>query len=188
MKGLIAKIIFTALCVVAWRPAAGADKVVFEASSPLIVAVGEAFRVEFALNARPDDGSFAPPSFEGFDVLAGPAVSEGSSIQIVNGSMTKSVEYTLTYVLMANSAGNFTVAPAAIAVDGETYRTRSLPIEVVDEGAHRIPAAWRREAPATENRSPGTPKAKHAGGWARTTSCCGPPYRAAPSTRANRCA
>ncbi|HBX90427.1 MAG TPA: hypothetical protein DEH06_03760 [Alistipes sp.] len=135
MKGLIAKIIFAALCVVAWGPAAGADKVVFEASSPLIVAVGEAFRVEFALNARPDDGSFAPPSFEGFDVLAGPAVSEGSSIQIVNGSMTKSVEYTLTYVLMANSAGNFTVAPAAIAVDGETYRTRPLPIEVVDEGA-----------------------------------------------------
>ncbi len=146
MKGLIAKIIFAALCVVAWGPAAGADKVVFEASSPLIVAVGEAFRVEFALNARPDDGSFAPPSFEGFDVLAGPAVSEGSSIQIVNGSMTKSVEYTLTYVLMANSAGNFTVAPAAIAVDGETYRTRPLPIEVVDEGA----------APGSAGAAPGS--------------------------------
>ncbi len=135
MKGLIAKIVLAALCIVAWGPASGADKVVFEASSPLIVAVGEAFRVEFALNAKPDDGSFAPPSFEGFDVLAGPAVSEGSSIRIINGSMTKSVNYTLTYVLVANHAGNLTVAPAAIAVDGETYRTRPLPIEVVDEGA-----------------------------------------------------
>lgn len=134
MKGLIAKIMFATLCVVAWLPAAGAGEVVFEASSPLMVAVGEAFRVEFALNAKPDKESFRAPSFEGFDVLAGPAVSEGSSIRIVNGSMSKSVNYTLTFVLVAQSAGNLTVGEAEIAVDGTTYRTRPLPIEAVDEG------------------------------------------------------
>ena len=134
MKGLIAKIMLATLCAVAWLPAAAADGVLFEASSPLMAAVGEAFRVEFSLNAKPDKESFRAPSFEGFDVLAGPAVSEGSSLQIINGSMTKSVNYTLTYVLVARSAGNLTVAPAEIAVDGQTYRTRPLPIEIVDEG------------------------------------------------------
>jgi len=139
MKGLFAKILLAALCAFAWLPAAGAEGVVFEASSPLMVAVGEAFRVEFALNAKPDKESFEAPSFEGFDVLAGPAVSEGSSIRIINGSMSKSVNYTITYVLVAQSAGNLTVGPAAIAVDGETYHTRPLPIEIVDEGGSASP-------------------------------------------------
>lgn len=133
MKGLIAKIMLATLFAVAALPAAGAEKVVFEASSPLMVAAGEAFRVEFSLNAKPDKESFRAPSFEGFDVLAGPAVSQGSSIQIVNGSMTKSVEYTITYVLLAQNPGNVTIGEAEIAVDGTSYRTRPLPIEIVGE-------------------------------------------------------
>lgn len=132
MKGF-AKIVLAVLCAIGWLPLCAAEKVAFEVSSPLMVTVGEAFRVEFALNANPDSDTFVAPSFEGFDVLAGPAVSKGSSIQIVNGAMTKSVNYTITFVLLAQSAGNATVGPAEIAVDGTTYRTRPLAIEVVGE-------------------------------------------------------
>ena len=98
------------------------------------VAVGEAFRVEFALNAKPDGDTFKAPSFEGFDVLAGPAISQGSSVQIVNGSMTKSVSYTYTFVLLPQAAGNVTIGAAEVKVDGSSYRTRPLPIEIVNEG------------------------------------------------------
>ena len=49
-----------------------AEKVTFEVNVPMIVSVGETFRVEFALNATPDDNSFTAPDFSGFDVLAGP--------------------------------------------------------------------------------------------------------------------
>ena len=94
MRDFVAKISLTALFVLAIFSASAAEKVTFEANSPLTVAVGEAFRVEFALNAKPDGDTFKAPSFEGFDVLAGPAISQGSSVQIVNGSMTKSVSYT----------------------------------------------------------------------------------------------
>lgn len=121
------------LVAVAFR-AFGAEKVTFEANSPLTVAVGEAFRVEFSLNASPDDGSFKAPSFEGFDVIAGPAESRGQSVQIVGGTMTKSINYTITYVLLPQSAGNVTIGAAEIAVDGTTYRTQPLPIEIVNEG------------------------------------------------------
>ena len=93
MRDFVAKISLTALFVLAIFSASAAEKVTFEANSPLTVAVGEAFRVEFALNAKPDGDTFKAPSFEGFDVLAGPAISQGSSVQIVNGSMTKSVSY-----------------------------------------------------------------------------------------------
>ena len=134
MRGFFAKIFLTALPVLAIFSAYAAEKVTFEANSPLTVAVGEAFRVEFALNAKPDEDSFKAPSFEGFDVLAGPAVSQGSSVQIINGSMTKSVSYTYTFVLLPQAAGNVTVGAAEVKVDGTTYRTRPLPVEIVNEG------------------------------------------------------
>ena len=134
MRDFVAKISLTALFVLTIFSASAAEKVTFEANSPLTVAVGEAFRVEFALNAKPDGDTFKAPSFEGFDVLAGPAISQGSSVQIVNGSMTKSVSYTYTFVLLPQAAGNVTIGAAEVKVDGSSYRTRPLPIEIVNEG------------------------------------------------------
>lgn len=135
MRNWIAKIFLTALLTLAAAAGFAAEKVEFTASSPLTVAVGEAFRVEFSLNAKPDKDTFRAPSFEGFEVLAGPAVSHGSMTQLVNGTLTKSVSYTYTFVVMAQAAGNVTVASAEVDVDGTTYRTQSLPIEIVDEGS-----------------------------------------------------
>ena len=110
------------------------EKVTFDVKAPMMVAKGEAVRVEFTLNAKPDDDSFVAPSFEGFDVIAGPAVSQGSSIQIVNGQMTRSSSYTITYVLLPQQEGTFTIGAATARVDKTEYHTKSLPIEVVDEG------------------------------------------------------
>ncbi len=112
----------------------GAGKIVFQASCPLTVAMGEPFRVEFQLNASPEDGSFQSPDFAGFDVIAGPAVSTGYSFSSINGSMTRSVSYTVTYVLMPQKAGNATIGAASIKVDGTEYHTKAQPVEVVNEG------------------------------------------------------
>ena len=119
MRDFIAKISLTALFVLAIFSASAAEKVTFEANSPLTVAVGEPFRVEFALNAQPEPGSFKAPSFEGFDVIAGPAEAQGQSIQIVNNSMTRVVNYTITYVLVPQGAGNVTVGAAEVTVEDD---------------------------------------------------------------------
>ena len=108
--------------------------VTFQTNAPMIVGVGEAFRVEFDLNAKPDDKSFVAPSFEGFSVLAGPSVSHGSSMQIVNGSVSKSFNYTISYVLQASKQGELSIGVATIAVDGKSYSTRKTPIEVRQNG------------------------------------------------------
>ena len=134
MRDFVAKISLTALFVLAIFSASAAEKVTFEANSPLMVAVGEAFRVEFMLNAEPDADSFKAPSFEGFDVIAGPSVSTGSSIQYINGSISKSFSYGITYVLLPQAAGNVTIGAAEAKVDGTAYRTKPLPIEIVNEG------------------------------------------------------
>lgn len=111
------------------------DKVSFTVNAPMIASVGEAFRVEFELNAKPDSDSFVPPTFENFEVLAGPSVSQGSSVQIINGQMTKSVSYAITYVLQPQKAGTFAIASATIGVKKKSYTTQRTMIEVRD-GAH----------------------------------------------------
>ena len=143
MRDFLSKISLTGLLLLVVTTAWGAGKVSFEASSPLTVSVGEAFRVEFSLNASPDDDTFKAPLFEGFDVLAGPVLSTGSSVQIVNGSMTRSVSVTYTFVLLPQAAGNVTIGAAEVAVDGTVYRTDPLPVEIVDEGT----AAQQRQSP-----------------------------------------
>ena len=111
-----------------------AEAVSFTAQAPMIVAAGEPFKVAFQLNAKPEGDSFKAPSFEGFEVIAGPAVSQSSSMQFINGSVTSTQEYIYTYVLLPRAAGNYTVGEASVRVGGTEYRTRPVPVEVRTEG------------------------------------------------------
>ena len=108
------------------------EQVSFSVNAPMIASVGEPFRIEFELNAKPDSDSFVPPAFDNFDVVAGPSVSQGSSVQIINGEMTRSVSYAITYVLMPQSVGTFAIAPATIGVKKKSYTTQRTMIEVRD--------------------------------------------------------
>lgn len=135
MSVFFRKIALTLALAAAVLCASAAEDVVFEVRSPMIVASGETFRVEFSVNADPDKGTFRAPAFEGFDVLAGPSQSTSRNFQIINGQSKSSYNVSYIYVLVAQGAGNHTIAPAEIEVGGKTYRTRPLPIEVVDESA-----------------------------------------------------
>lgn len=139
--------------------AAVAQKVSFEVDAPRVVGVGEAFRIEFSVNAKPDN--FTPPKFEGVDVLAGPTASEGHSISIVNGNVSKSFSLTYTYVLMVQNAGKIVIPPAEVKVDGKTYTSRALPIEAVAQDAMRGQAG---NSAALQGDAPGgQPSAKVSG-------------------------
>ncbi len=136
MKRLGINILLSVVCLVVTLTAFAQGATTFTTNAPMRVAVGETFRIEFALNAKPDkDDSFVAPAFNGFDVIAGPAISRGSSVQIINGSMTKSVNYTFTYVVVANTAGTNTIGAASVIVDGKKVSTKPLPLEVISETA-----------------------------------------------------
>lgn len=121
-------------CLLAAVGALAAETPRLELSAPLTVALGKPFSVEFTLNAAPDENTFRAPSFEGFDLLAGPAVARGSSVSFINGKMSKSEQYTYTFVLLPKTAGNVTIGAAEARVDGELLRSQPQPVEVVDEG------------------------------------------------------
>ena len=130
------------MCIVALLAAVASwasSPVSFEASAPVLVAAGENFRIEFTVNAEPERNSFEAPTFEGFQLVAGPVTSRGSNMYIVNGSMEKTEYHTYTYVLQGTAKGKYTIGSAAIAVEGKSYRTQPVTIEVVDEGGSQQP-------------------------------------------------
>ena len=88
MKTILKIVMATFVALSTIFSARAAEEVSFSLNAPMIASVGEAFRVEFELNAKPDSDSFVPPTFDNFDVVAGPSVSQGSSVQIINGEMT----------------------------------------------------------------------------------------------------
>ena len=106
-----------------------ADEVVFTASAPKQVVVGQAFRLVYTLNQRGRD--LRTPEMENFDVVAGPSEAESSSFSFSNGHRTSSFEKTYTYMLVAREAGTFTIPPATVKVSGETYSCNGLRIQVL---------------------------------------------------------
>lgn len=105
----------------------------FEVKSPRVVGSTERFRVEFVVTDAKGD-SFQAPDFVGLDVLAGPSVSSGTFINIVNGKKTKTTTQTFTYVVVPQSGvSEARITPASVVLDGKTHATNSLVIEVVDE-------------------------------------------------------
>ena len=116
--------------MISWAASA---QVSFTMDAPTLTALGQPFRVAFTVDAEPDDGSFKAPTFEGFEVIAGPSVSTGHSVQFINGKQSSSYNCTYTFVLMPQDKGTYTIGAASIRVDGKSYATKSLPVEVVAE-------------------------------------------------------
>lgn len=124
---------FTLLLVAIFSTLSSWAQATFTVEAPTPVAVGTPFRAEFIIDSEPDRGSFKAPSFEGFEVIAGPSVSTGQSVQWVNGKHTSSYNCTYSFVLMPVKEGIFTIAPATISADGKSYSTKPLKIEVIKE-------------------------------------------------------
>lgn len=120
-------------------------QVSFTADAPALTAMGEPFRVEFTVDKEPDTNTLKAPDFAGFDLLAGPSVSTGHSIQFINGKQSSSYNCTYTYVLLPQAAGTYTIGAASIEVEGKRYTTKPLPIEVIAEkggaDSHKYPAS-----------------------------------------------
>jgi len=88
------------------------------------LGINERLRVDFEMNK--DGDNFNPPSFEGFDVVGGP--NQAISNSYFNGKRTYSKKY--SYFLAPKSRGKFTIAQASIEIDGETYKTTPLTVQV----------------------------------------------------------
>ena len=88
------------------------------------LGVNERLKIEFTMNQ--DGDNFKPPSFEGFTVIGGP--NQAVSRQWVNGKSSFSKSF--SYVLQPTKRGNLSIGQAEITVNGEVYKSPSVPIQV----------------------------------------------------------
>ena len=99
------------------------------------VVVGERFQVVFESNA--EGRNFQAPSFEGFNVVGGPFTSTSSSIQVVNGSVTRSTRISYTFAVQATREGTFRIGAASLTVDGNKVSSEPFEVKVLpDDGSY----------------------------------------------------
>lgn len=120
------------MALIAYGTQALADKVSFTASAPDAVVVGDQFRLSYTVTTQKIK-DFQAPSIKGFDVLMGPSRSQQSSTQIVNGNVTSTSSITFTYILLANTAGEYTISGASIVADGNQMVSNSVKIKVLPQ-------------------------------------------------------
>jgi len=104
---------------------AGWAQVKFEAeASREKLGVNERLRVDFTMNQ--DGDNFNPPDFKGFTVIGGP--NQSISQSFTNGKMSFQKKY--SYFLQPNGRGNFKIGQAEVEIEGQTYKTPFIDIEV----------------------------------------------------------
>jgi hypothetical protein len=93
------------------------------------VAENDRFQLQFTFEGKNLNAlkSFNPPSLKDFRVLSGP--NQSQSMQIVNGVSSSSL--TLSYILMPNTTGSFTIGSASIQYEGQTLTTSPIKVSVV---------------------------------------------------------
>ena len=90
------------------------------------LGINERLRIDFEMNK--DGDNFSPPSFDGFRVVGGP--NQAISNSYFNGKRSYSKTY--SYFLSPQSRGNFTIGQATIEIEGETYKTLPVKVEVTE--------------------------------------------------------
>ena len=80
------------------------------------------------------------PDLSAFRVQAGPV---GQQVQVVNGQMTASVNY--SYYLVAREPGRYEIGPVAVDVDGKSHQSSAFQVEFLAAGAQAEQAADQRD-------------------------------------------
>ena len=96
-----------------------------------VVAADEQFNVTFIIEGENKPSDFEWNQGDDFVLLWGPQEGRSTSIQIINGKQTKSVQSTYTYVLRPSGTGKFTLPPATAKIKDRTISSRPVQIEVV---------------------------------------------------------
>lgn len=129
MKRLLSTIVFVVM-------AAGAfAQPELRVEVPDVVAVNEQFNVTFVYEGENRLSDFSWEPGNDFQLVWGPQTGRSTSIQTVNGKMTKSTQFTYTYVMMPKSAGKFSLPAAVAKVKGKSISSASVTVEVVSGGA-----------------------------------------------------
>ena len=138
------KLFLTAIAILAAVVALAQSGISVEA--PNVVAADEQFNVTFVIEGEESPTDFMWKSSDDFQVQWGPQQGKSTSIQIINGKRSKTVQSTYTYVLRPVKAGRFTLPTATAKVKGNLISSNPTVIEVAAAGA----SSARQQQPSNQ--------------------------------------
>ena len=136
MRRFVPALLLLALVAAAPRPAAAQDVSVRATLDKTRVAEGDEVVLSVEI-AAPSMGRVAPPDVSrltDFEIVGGP--SSSSRFQWINGRTWSTL--TFAYVLRPRRVGSNTVPSLALLVQGRTYRTEPIGLEVEAGGGTRV--------------------------------------------------
>lgn len=104
------------------------DEVSFTVICKKQVVVGEQFQVSYELKG--EGKNFEAPNFVNFEKVGGPFQSTSSSVQIINGSASRTTTLTYSYYLRALKEGEFTIPAATITVKNKKVKSTTATVTV----------------------------------------------------------
>ncbi|MDR0748803.1 MAG: BatD family protein [Tannerellaceae bacterium] len=123
------------------------DEIVFKASAPNAVVVGQQFQLSFVINAEGKE--LRVQEMPDFDILFGPSQSKAYSSTWVNGQSKSETTVTYTYVLLAKNEGTFNIPPATIKVNNSNYTSNALIVKVLPQDQANAAAQSNASAPVS---------------------------------------
>ena len=100
-----------------------------------VVGLSERFNVVFVVEGEsaPSDFQWAPG--DDFQLVWGPQKGSSTSVQIINGKVSKSSQTTYTYILLPEKTGSFSLPAAVAKIKGREIVSRRAQVEVVADGS-----------------------------------------------------
>lgn len=138
--------IWTTFLLIAWSVGAGFAQSFTAFVDKNQVAQNETFKASFRLEGG-QSNDIRYPSFDGFQVLAGPSTS--TSMQIVNGQVSQSS--TFSFYLRPTRKGKITIGPASVKFNGKTLK--SDPVSVTVGEAKSTPSTSNNQQPQNAQQS-----------------------------------
>lgn len=132
--------------------AAGAQTQI-DVEAPNVVAADEQFNVTFVIEGEDNPSDFQWSPGPDFQVLWGPQTGKSTSIQIINGKRSKSVQTTYTYVLRPNTTGQFNLPQAVAKIKDKEIKSVAYSIQVASAGAASSSARQPQASSGTQSQS-----------------------------------
>ncbi|MBN2662368.1 MAG: protein BatD [Bacteroidales bacterium] len=129
-----------------------AQNITFEASAPKSSQTGQPFMIKYTLKAPKKGKNFVFPKVDGLEIVnQGTSQFSSFSTTIVNGKMSSEQTITLVWSLtvVASIEKKYSIPSATVTVDGKTYSSNNLTIDVSKGNAQTSNTPTTQNADAT---------------------------------------
>jgi len=126
-------ILFFAVMTALAAKASGQPQVSAQVDSGRDIYVGEGFNFYIIIQGSENAGKVDLEPLRQYNPQSGGSRKQ-SSINIINGRTTQNVTTVMTYILTASQAGRLQLPSLTVEVDGKTYRTNPVAVNIIKPG------------------------------------------------------